>query len=42
MKDSHWYLVQVSDTTMMTKAASLLGQLKMNSRLITKNYTAVK
>ena len=26
MKDSYWYVVQVSDTTMMTIAASLHGQ----------------
>ena len=25
-KDPHWYAVQVSDTRMMTIAASLLGQ----------------
>ena len=26
MKDPHWYVVQVSDTTMLTIAASLPGQ----------------
>ena len=26
IKDPHWYAVQVSDTTMMIKAASLPGQ----------------
>ena len=26
IKDPHWYAVQESDTTMMTKAASLPGQ----------------
>jgi len=29
MKDPHRYAVQGSDTTMMPKAASLFGQLKL-------------
>ena len=31
MKDPHWYVVQESDTTMMTIAAALPGQLDENS-----------